>query len=93
MENLITDWFDISKSKISNLGFSVTIKVENNSASVNIDRDDYVGTISFWEPDKVEIQFNDCATGDVAYLVTKKVVSVEELSEIFAKVLKEIGIA
>lgn len=94
MTNVLNSWIDLSKSKITELGFTITTESSRNdsSMSVNIDGDKYIGTICFWAPDVIEIQFNDCLTGEVVYLKTENVKSVDNLSQMISVAFKKLSI-
>ena len=95
MNNILEKWVDESSQRFLDKSFSVTMCAGENeaSSSVNLDCRDYVGTITFWPPSTVEIQFNSCLTGEVVHLSTESFDSVDMLSSRVFSALEGIGVS
>lgn len=93
MSNLIEDWLGSSKPKLTELGFIVNMNESTGSVkSIDIDNNEFVGTICFWEPSTVEIQFNSCLTGNMVYLETAEVIDSNDLDEIVQRAFDKLAI-
>lgn len=81
MQNLLIDWANGAKSSLEEQGLSVRVidAESTKGVSVDLDGDRFIGTISHWEPNTFEFQFNSATTGDVILLETVELSSTEEI--------------
>jgi hypothetical protein len=79
---LLADWVSNAKSVLEKQGMSVRFNDGGlpKSTSVDLDGDRFVGTISHWQPNVFEFQFNSAKTGDVVVLETLELNTVDEIS-------------
>lgn len=89
---MLKDWVELSKSELKKTGFIVTMTEDDRCTSVDLDGDEFVGTICFWKPNRFEFQFNFCETGEVAVLDTVELGSIGDISKHFQGIMKKIGI-
>jgi hypothetical protein len=84
VRNLLADWISNTKSKsiLEKQGMTAHFNDSGlpKNASLDLDGDQFVGTISYWQPNVFEFQFNSARTGDVVVLETLKLNTVDEIS-------------
>lgn len=59
------------------------------SCSANLDSARYVGTITHWPETAVEIQFNECLTGEVAVLENIEVNGFKSLAGVVMEIIEK----
>ncbi len=83
MPNVIDDWLKNYSQDIKDKGFVVSSpnnEAGDTATSFNIDSEEIVGTVSFWEPNIYEVQFNSCKSGEVVFLDTNEINNVVDLN-------------
>ena len=66
-------------------GREYSVKVDNSmmprSCCAHIDSQKFVGTVTVWPDNNVEIQINNAVSGEVAFLETRAIETEDELSQ------------
>ena len=91
---MIKEWIEKSRNELENKGLEISTFSDDDASciSVNIDSDRLVGTVCFWEPYTFEFQFNDCESGDVVFLESIELTSVNEITQYFHELSIKIDI-
>lgn len=82
--NILDDWINTNKKPLEVDGFEISTSDSVNSCFlVDLDGENLLGRICYWEPSTFEIQFNSCITGDVIILESKECNGIQEFEEFF----------
>ena len=89
MRDSLKNVLDAQSDLIASRGIALSFKDESvdGSYSVNMDSQQYVGTVVYWPETQFEFQFNSCSSGEVVFLETKEFKTEPELSEFIESLL------
>ncbi|MCD4751013.1 MAG: hypothetical protein K8R59_16700 [Thermoanaerobaculales bacterium] len=72
--NLLLEWLEMAKAELEDSGYVCRVQDPSRSktcTAVDLDGRRFIGTVSYWPPDKFEFQFNSCDSGEVVVLEIK----------------------
>lgn len=85
----LKDWTEINQNRLISFGYRLNYrKYEQGHESLDLDSDNFIGTITCWINGECEMQFNSAKSGDVMFIVT----GVDLLSDILIKSMEERGL-
>ena len=82
---------DSQSNLITSSGIVLSFRDESidGSYSVNMDTQEYVGSVVYWPEAHFEFQFNSCSSGKVIFLETKQFQTESKLSEFIENLLSK----